>query len=58
MNDNTTPPVHQYESLWKAINWLSEKGEISQKLIEEASMRYNLSPKDEEFLMRHFKKGQ
>ncbi|MGD8915900.1 MAG: hypothetical protein PVH35_04830 [Syntrophobacterales bacterium] len=48
------------EGVRKAVQWVSDKrqyeggGPLS-TLIEEASERFNLSPKDEEFLFRFFK---
>jgi hypothetical protein len=54
MNDNTNPLAPHSELLWKAVNWIAEQGNSTPPVIEEASIRYNLSPKDEEFLMRHF----
>lgn len=42
------------EMLRKAVLWISEMHTYDLKTIEEASERYNLSPLDEEFLMRHF----
>jgi len=54
MTDSTVLP--KGEDLRRALTWLSESGgekEWSFSLIEEASRRFNLSPKDEEFLI-HF----
>jgi hypothetical protein len=46
----------------KAVQWISkmrEEGTASlAKLIEEASVRFNLSPKDSEFLNRFFTEGK
>jgi hypothetical protein len=44
----------------KAIKWISEnlkedKTLLPKTLIEEAGARFNLSPKDEEFLMSFYK---
>jgi hypothetical protein len=46
------------EDLRRAVKWVSEErqynpGKESKTLIEEACMKFNLSPKDEEFLLRH-----
>jgi len=47
------------EQLRKAIKWVSDEhcnhpGTSLLKLIEEASLRFNLAPKDEEFLVHVF----
>lgn len=42
------------EDLRKAVRWLSEKGVYTLEAIEEAARHFDLSPADEEFLMRHF----
>ncbi|MCP4701250.1 MAG: hypothetical protein GY862_31010 [Gammaproteobacteria bacterium] len=44
------------ELLRRAVRWLSEEKTHNYKAIEEASMRFNLSPRDEEFLVRNFLK--
>ena len=49
------------EDLRKAVKWISEIRELEpgknvQALIEQASIKFNLSPKDETFLFRFFKK--
>jgi len=45
------------EELRKAVKWISamrieQTGVSLQKLIDEASVKFNLSPKDEAFLLR------
>jgi hypothetical protein len=45
------------ESLRRAVRWLSEQEEKGLAAIEEACRRFNLSPKDEEFLIRNFRHG-
>ena len=45
------------EELRKAVKWISEErkynpGSSIKKLIEDASVQFNLSPKDEDFLLR------
>ena len=50
------------EALRKALRWIGERRQEGEstpvfKLIEEASMRYNLSPSDAEFLARLVKGG-
>jgi hypothetical protein len=42
------------ENLRKAVRWLSERDEITGKTIEQASQQYNLSPREEDFLLRIF----
>ena len=47
------------EQMRKAIRWVSsrreeEPGANLSVLLEEASMKFDLSPKDQEFLMRFF----
>lgn len=48
------------ENVRKAVQWISDKRQYEEGaplaiLIEKASGRFNLSPKDEEFLFRFFK---
>jgi hypothetical protein len=48
----------QGEDLRKAVNWITEEQHYGTdksltKLIEEACKKYNLSPRDAEFLSRH-----
>lgn len=49
-----TTVMPQSELLRKAVQWISEEragsGKSLAKLIEEAGMRFNLSPKDQDFL--------
>ena len=42
------------ENFRRALKWISGQGEFSLKVVEEASVRFDLSPTDEEFLTRHF----
>jgi len=42
------------ESLRLAVRWLSEMHTYNLDAIEEACRRYDLSPCEEEFMMRHF----
>ena len=42
------------ENLRRAIRWLSEHEKPALQLIEEASVRFDLSPADADFLYRHF----
>lgn len=49
--------VPKGESLRRAVRWLSEQGASSPRAIEEAARRFDLSPLDEEFLVRHFRQA-
>ena len=42
------------EPLRQAVRWISEIHSYDLATIEEACQRYNLSPSEEEFMMRHF----
>jgi len=42
------------EMLRKAVKWISDMHIYDLSTIEEACARFNLSPLDEEFLLRHF----
>lgn len=42
------------ENLRRAVRWISEQGTFTLKVVEEASVRFDLSPLDEAFLLRHF----
>jgi len=48
----------QGDNLRRAVRWLAEQGEVSSRTIEEAARRFDLSPADEEFLLRHFRDGR
>lgn len=53
----------QSELMRKAVAWISEKIKNNPDskfvaLVEKAAVRFNLSPKDVEFLQRFFKKSQ
>lgn len=52
MSNNTILP--DGENLRRALRWISEKGSHSLSVIEEASVRFDLSPADSAFLLRHF----
>ena len=48
------------EALRKAVKWISDKRKADPnvkilKLVDEASLTFNLSPKDEDFLLRFCK---
>ncbi|BCX88004.1 hypothetical protein MIN45_P0371 [Methylomarinovum tepidoasis] len=42
------------ENLRKAVRWLAEQQDHSARTVQEAARRFDLSPADEEFLLRHF----
>lgn len=49
------------EDLRKAVKWISEERQANpetgvMQLVEKASLRFNLTPKDAEYLMRFVKK--
>jgi len=41
------------EALRRAIRWLSDQGRHDAAAIEEAARRFDLTPADEEFLLRY-----
>lgn len=47
------------ELMRKAVSWVCEQRKLSraslEKLLDEAGMRFNLSPKDQDFLREFFK---
>lgn len=43
------------EGLRRAVAWLAEQPDRDARIIEEASLRFNLSPLDEQFLLDHFR---
>jgi hypothetical protein len=45
------------EALRRALRWLSDEGRHDAAAIEEAARRFDLSPSDEEFLLRHCRSG-
>jgi len=42
------------EALRNAIRWLAQGGVYTLEAVEEAARRFDLSPADEAFLIRHF----
>ena len=42
------------ERLRKAVRWLAERREHSLAIVEEAARRFDLSPEEEDFLIRWF----
>jgi len=56
-----TTVMPQSELMRKAVAWVSERiaaGEPLPKLLSDAGMRFNLGPKDQEFLREFFKKPE
>lgn len=51
MSDNWLMP--KGSDLIAAVRWLSEQQRHDRQAIEEASLRFDLSPLDEEFLLQH-----
>jgi hypothetical protein len=46
--------ISEKERLIRAIRWISDYNRHDPAGIQEAAMRYDLSPTDEEFLLEHF----
>jgi hypothetical protein len=42
------------ENLRRAVRWLSEHAPVTAGTINEAGVRFDLTPKEEEFLLREF----
>ena len=53
-----SPLVPNRGDLKRAIAWLAEQGGWSFERIQEACQRFDLSPADEEFLIREFRRLQ
>jgi len=58
-----TTMMPEGEALRKAVKWISSEisenpGKSAQKLVNEAVMRFDLSPKDTDFLIAFYKKGE
>ena len=58
-----TTIIPQGEDLRKAVKWISEERQSSAekklaKLVEEACVKFDLSPADAEFLFKFFKKEE
>ena len=43
------------ESLRQALRWLSDNAPVTRETIDEAARRFNLSPLEEEFLLREYR---
>ena len=52
------PIVPEGDSLRRAVAWLAGQGAWTPSLIEEACRRFDVSPADEEFLLREFRSRQ
>jgi hypothetical protein len=50
------PIVSEAEHLRRAIAWLARQGPWTAELIGEACQRFDLSPIDEEFLLREWRR--
>jgi len=58
-----THPLPEGEDLRRAVKWISQGLQEQPtpklfRLIEEATFKFDLSPKDGEFLLRFFKSGE
>ena len=49
----TPPLLPQGEALRRALRWLSDERRHDAQAIEEAARRFDLTPLEEEFLLRH-----
>jgi hypothetical protein len=47
----------EHEGLRRAVAWLLEQPSRDARAIEEAALRFDLSPLDQEFLRNHFARG-
>lgn len=52
--DSTVP---EGENLRRAVRWLSEHAPVTSAMINEAGLRFDLTPTEEEFLLREFLPG-
>lgn len=48
------PLVPEGEALRRAFQWLAEQGHCTLKTVEKVSLRFDLTPRDEEFLLQQF----
>jgi hypothetical protein len=48
------PIVPRGEALRRAVAWLAEQDIWTPSIIEQACQRFDVSPEDEEFLLREF----
>ena len=49
------PVVPKGEALRRAVAWLAEQGTWNLDLVEQACQRFDLSPAEEEFLIRELR---
>ena len=50
---STTGLLPKSEDLRRAVRWISDHGDHSLRAVEEAALRFDLSPLDEQFLLRY-----
>ena len=48
------PLIPQGEALRHAFQWIAEQGQCTLATVEQASLRFDLTPCDEEFLLQQF----
>ena len=48
----SSPLLPAHEALRRAVAWLAERGPWTPELVDEAGRLFDLSPADEEFLLR------
>jgi len=48
------PLLPRGEDLRRAVRWIAEQGDHGPRAVEAAAKRFDLSPLDEAFLLRHF----
>jgi len=54
VTSDSDPVWPRGEALRCAVRWIGETGDHSPHAVEEAARRFDLSPIDEEFLLRYF----
>jgi hypothetical protein len=52
------PIVPRRDALRRAVAWLAEQDAWTPAIIEQACQRFDVSPEDEEFLLREFRRWQ
>ncbi|MEX2525016.1 MAG: hypothetical protein WD750_08665 [Gammaproteobacteria bacterium] len=52
-NHSTLP---EGENLRRAVRWLSEHAPVTSATINDAGLRFDLTPSEEEFLLREFRR--
>jgi len=48
------PLIPEGEALRRAFQWLAEQGHCTLATVEQASLLFDLAPRDEEFLLQQF----